>query len=205
MSLVYAFNNNKKKPKHVFSIFSSLCIKSESKRHSLFLSKKALCLLLPVTAFAKNAATFECPRRKCVILSTFEYGGINILSVLWQSKCVSLSSADYGYRKRSTPQVWSDTRMSTANKGWRECAGHSWPVLCHPLVHRKGYSIKWIQVPKKINSRTREFRMGVIGSHSPEADIIKFSHMIYNLAIYLFPLITLVLWDITALCPFQEL
>lgn len=83
MSLVYAFNNNKKKkPKYVFSIFSSLCIKSESKRHSLFLSKKALCFLLPVTAFAKNPATSECPHLKGVILSTFEYGGINILSVL---------------------------------------------------------------------------------------------------------------------------
>lgn len=140
---------NKTKTKHVFSIFSSLCIKSESKRHSLFLSKKALCFLLPVTVFAKNAATFECPRLKGVILSTFEYGGINILSVLWQSKCISLSSADYGYRKRSTPQVWNDTRMSMNSKGWRECAGHSWPVLCHPLVHRKGSSIKWIQVQKK--------------------------------------------------------
>lgn len=47
--------------------------------------------------------------------------------------------------------------------------------------------------------------MGVIGSHSPEADIINIAHVIYNLAIYLCPFIILLLWDLTALCPSQEL
>lgn len=58
---------------------------------------------------------------------------------------------------------------------------------------------------KKLIPGTGEFRMGVTGSHSPQADIINIAHVIYNLAIYLCPFIVLLLWDLTALCPSQEL
>lgn len=150
----------KKKKKRVFSIFSSLCIKSESKRYSWFLlnmkKKKALCFLLPVIASARMPLGFWVSWSKgCDFLHFW----------IWRHKCsfksLTVLSVSHSAVRTLGNRNSISHRRSEIIQGWagqRRMEGHSWPLLCHPHVHDKGCSIKRLQVQKKLIPGTREFR-----------------------------------------------